>query len=81
MIVGIGTDIVEVERIRSLLEKNGETFLRKILRPDEIKTCCGSEKNQKEDGRELFREDAQNHSQQDRSGKEQRDKVRQERSE
>ncbi|MBR5738190.1 MAG: ACP synthase, partial [Verrucomicrobia bacterium] len=32
MIVGIGTDIVEVERIRSLLEKNGETFLNKILR-------------------------------------------------
>ena len=42
MIVGIGTDIVEVERIRSLLEKNGETFLNKILRPNEIKTCCGS---------------------------------------
>lgn len=42
MIVGIGTDIVEVERIRSLLEKNGETFLNKILRPNEIKTCCSS---------------------------------------
>jgi holo-[acyl-carrier protein] synthase len=39
MIVGLGIDLVEVERIRSLYEKHGERFLSRILRPDEIAYC------------------------------------------
>ena len=44
MVVGIGTDIVEVRRIGRLVEKFGDVFLRKILRPDEIQ-CCNTSAN------------------------------------
>src|SRR5271154_147593 len=37
MIVGIGIDIVNIERIEKLLEKSGEQFLKKIFTPEEIK--------------------------------------------
>ena len=43
MIVGIGTDIVELKRIARLVEKYGDTFLRKILSADEIQSCNLSE--------------------------------------
>jgi holo-[acyl-carrier protein] synthase len=39
MILGIGTDIIEVARIRASFEKYGERFLQRILRPDEIHYC------------------------------------------
>ncbi len=39
MVRGLGTDIIEVERIRSNLEKYGSKFLEKILTPLEIKGC------------------------------------------
>ncbi len=39
MILGIGTDIIEVERIRSSHEKFGERFLKRILHPAEIAYC------------------------------------------
>jgi holo-[acyl-carrier protein] synthase len=39
MMLGIGTDIVEVERIASSVERFGERFLKRILRPDEIAYC------------------------------------------
>ena len=39
MIVGIGTDIVEVDRIRESHEKFGVKFLDRILRPPERKYC------------------------------------------
>ena len=39
MILGTGIDIVEVARIRRSLEKFGERFLLRILRPDEIAYC------------------------------------------
>lgn len=35
-IVGIGTDIVEIERIKRLLERNSERFIERILHPHEI---------------------------------------------
>lgn len=44
MVVGVGTDIVEVKRIGRLVEKFGDVFLRKILRPDEIQ-CCNASTN------------------------------------
>jgi len=39
MILGTGTDIIEVERIASSFEKFGERFLNRILLPDEIAYC------------------------------------------
>ena len=39
MILGIGIDIIEVERIRSSHERFGERFLKRILHPNEIKYC------------------------------------------
>jgi holo-[acyl-carrier protein] synthase len=39
MIVGIGTDIVEVERIKSAIEKYGERFLNRIFTQTEIDYC------------------------------------------
>jgi holo-[acyl-carrier protein] synthase len=35
MIYGIGTDIVEVHRVRRLLERYGERFARRVLGPKE----------------------------------------------
>ncbi len=38
-IVGIGTDITDVERIASLIEKYGDTFLKKTFTDCEIQAC------------------------------------------
>ena len=38
-ILGIGIDIIEVERIQKSFEKFGERFLKRILHPGEIKYC------------------------------------------
>jgi len=35
MIVGIGTDVVSIERIAGVLERHGERFLNRILTADE----------------------------------------------
>ncbi len=39
MILGIGTDIIEVVRIKASHEKFGERFLNRVLLPDEIAYC------------------------------------------
>ncbi len=39
MILGIGTDIIEVSRIQASYEKFGERFLKRILHPNEISYC------------------------------------------
>ena len=39
MILGLGTDIVEVARIQAAFEKSGERFLSRILLPGEISYC------------------------------------------
>lgn len=39
MILGIGIDIIEVERIRNSFERFGERFLNRILHSGEIKYC------------------------------------------
>ncbi|MBI5214034.1 MAG: holo-ACP synthase [Nitrospirae bacterium] len=44
MIIGIGTDIVEISRIKEAVEKWGERFLKKIFTDNEIAYC-----NQKKD--------------------------------
>ena len=39
MILGLGTDIVEVARIQAAFEKSGVRFLQRILLPDERAYC------------------------------------------
>jgi holo-[acyl-carrier protein] synthase len=39
MILGIGTDIIEVERIRTAATRHGDRFLHRILLPTEIQYC------------------------------------------
>lgn len=41
MIFGIGTDIVECLRIRRMIEKHGEVFLRRVYTEAEIGYCQG----------------------------------------
>ena len=44
MILGLGIDLVELERIGSAFEKFGDRFLKRILRPEESAYCL-SHKN------------------------------------
>src|SRR5262245_33744705 len=39
MSLGVGVDLIEVERIRSVLQRHGERFLNRVLRPGEIEYC------------------------------------------
>ncbi len=39
MVLGIGTDIIEVERIKSSHERFGDRFLNRVLLPSEIEYC------------------------------------------
>jgi holo-[acyl-carrier protein] synthase len=39
MILGVGIDIIEVDRIQASFERFGERFLNRILHPDEISYC------------------------------------------
>jgi len=41
MIVGIGVDIVEPERIGGMIERHGERFLKRTFTPDEISYSKG----------------------------------------
>ena len=40
MIYGIGTDIVQVSRVRAILARSGERFARKVLGPQEFAEFC-----------------------------------------
>ncbi len=42
MIFGIGTDIIEITRIKLAIEKNGERFARRILSKSEQELCSQS---------------------------------------
>ena len=35
MIVGIGTDVVSIERIQGVLDRHGERFVKRVLTPEE----------------------------------------------
>ncbi len=39
MIKGVGTDIIEIQRIVKVLKKHGEAFLKKMLNTSEIEYC------------------------------------------
>jgi holo-[acyl-carrier-protein] synthase len=39
MIIGIGTDLIEVKRISDVIDRHGERFLKRIFTPLEIQYC------------------------------------------
>lgn len=39
MILGVGIDLIEVDRVRASFERFGERFVNRILLPDEIAYC------------------------------------------
>lgn len=39
--VAIGVDIIEIERVRSVLARHGDRFLRRVFTPHEIQQCRG----------------------------------------
>jgi holo-[acyl-carrier protein] synthase len=41
LIVGLGVDIAEVERIKGAIERHGKTFLQRVYTPQEIAYCEG----------------------------------------
>jgi holo-[acyl-carrier protein] synthase len=40
MIVGIGVDIVDIRRLRQVLERQGDRFVRRVFTLAEQKFCC-----------------------------------------
>ena len=38
-VIGIGTDIIECERIDQMIDKHGEAFLQRVYTPAEISYC------------------------------------------
>ncbi len=40
MIVGIGVDVVEIRRIRSVLERQGDRFRKRVFTPGEVEYCA-----------------------------------------
>lgn len=47
MIVGLGTDIVEISRIGQMIERHGDTFLNRVFTENE-NTYCDSKKNKEQ---------------------------------
>ncbi|MDP8262303.1 MAG: holo-ACP synthase [Candidatus Ancaeobacter aquaticus] len=45
MIVGIGIDIIENERIQNVIERHGEQFYKRIFTEHEIEYCKNQKKN------------------------------------
>jgi holo-[acyl-carrier protein] synthase len=39
MIQGIGTDIIEIDRIREVIERHGDRFVKKVFTEKEIEYC------------------------------------------
>jgi len=39
MILGAGTDLIEVDRIRNAMNRHGERFVQRFLLPDEVAYC------------------------------------------
>jgi holo-[acyl-carrier protein] synthase len=41
VVLGLGTDVIEVERIRKVLERQGERFLDRVFTGEEREYCLG----------------------------------------
>jgi holo-[acyl-carrier protein] synthase len=44
MVIGIGIDIIEIDRIKQSVDEYGDRYLQKVYTPDELKYCL-SKKN------------------------------------
>jgi holo-[acyl-carrier protein] synthase len=42
MILGLGIDVVELDRIREVWQRHGERFVRRILRESEVAYCLSA---------------------------------------
>ena len=45
MVIGIGTDVIEIERVKRSIERFGEAFLRRVYTVEEVAYCQGKKKN------------------------------------
>ena len=45
LIVGIGTDIIEIDRVRAVWERHGERFLRRVFTKGEQEYCLKKKRN------------------------------------
>ena len=45
MILGLGTDLIETERVRESIDRFGDRFLRRIYTPGEIAYCLRKKKH------------------------------------
>ncbi len=48
MVLGIGTDLIEIERVRASLERFGDRFMERVFTPGEIRYCLGKKKGSAE---------------------------------
>ena len=48
MVIGIGTDLMEIERIAKTIERFGESFLRRVYTAEEVAYCRRKRKNSAE---------------------------------
>ena len=48
MVLGVGTDLIEIARIEESLARFGERFLERVFTPGEIAYCQGKKKNSSE---------------------------------
>src|ERR1700739_3478097 len=45
LVIGLGTDLIEIERIAHSVERYGEAFLQRVFTPGEIAYCQRKKKN------------------------------------
>ena len=45
MVIGLGTDLIEIERIAQSVERFGDAFLQRVFTPGEIAYCQRKKKN------------------------------------
>ncbi len=45
MVIGLGTDIVEIERIDAMIKRHGESFLKRVYTDSEINYCQKRKQN------------------------------------
>jgi holo-[acyl-carrier protein] synthase len=48
MVIGIGTDLIEISRIERSVERYGESFLRRVYTEEEVAYCLRKKKNSAE---------------------------------
>lgn len=45
MVLGVGTDLIEIERVQASIDRFGERFLERLFTPGEIAYCLRKKKN------------------------------------